>query len=212
LSNLIVDAIIPVKRLGNIKNRLAPILDAEERRQLSLQMLMAVVKAVRGSKLIREIFIVTPDPEIEKLASTMGAEVVEEGSEAGVNHAVMLAVNRAVMRGATAVVILPSDIPLLTTEDVDGIIGMAAEAPSMVIAPSLRFDGTNALLLRPPDAIETSYDNDSYNTHLKRATARALRLSIYLSKRVMLDVDTPEDLELLKVEGIHPRFPLRGSG
>ncbi len=205
--DVIIDAIIPVKRLENIKSRLAPILDAESRRRFSLNMLMDVIKAVKSSRQICEVFVVTPDPQIQELSQTLEAETVKEECEMGVNAAVARAAEYAMARGATAVLVLPSDIPLLTTEDLDRIILMAAEAPSMVITPSLRFDGTNALLLRPPNAIATCYEDDSYDTHLQRATEKRLKVAVYLSRRVMLDIDTPEDFEeFLKIGGDTPTY------
>jgi hypothetical protein len=104
----------------------------------------------------------------------MDVETIEEEDEMGVNAAVARATEYAMTRGATSVIVLPSDIPLLTSEDLDRIILMAAEAPSMVITPSLRFDGTNALLLSPPNAMATCYEGDSYNAHLEKAEEMGL--------------------------------------
>lgn len=199
---MVVDAIIPVKGLENIKSRLASILDAEDRRRFSLNMFIDVIKAVKDSRRIEKVFVVTPDPQILALSQTMDVETIEEEGEMGVNAAVARATEYAMTRGATSVIVLPSDIPLLMSEDLDRIILMAAEAPSMVITPSLRFDGTNALLLSPPNAMATCYEGDSYNAHLERAEEMRLRVAVYLSRRVMLDIDTPEDIkELLRVGG-----------
>ncbi|MEM3736669.1 MAG: 2-phospho-L-lactate guanylyltransferase [Candidatus Bathyarchaeia archaeon] len=202
LFGMVVDVIIPVKGLRNIKSRLAPILDADGRCKLGLNMFIDVMNAVQRSRDIRSILVVSSDPTIHELSKDMNAETLMEKSERGVNTAVAIATSYAKHRGATGALILPSDIPLITPRDIDRMISMAADERSMVITPSIRYDGTNALLLKPPDVIRTCYENESYTAHIRMAKERGLKLSVYFSKRVMLDIDTPEDVEeFLRVGG-----------
>jgi len=74
----------------------------------------------------------------------------------------------------------------------------------LVICPSLRFDGSNALLRRPPLLITTNYDNDSYNAHIKKAKALNATVKIIKTKRIMTDIDTVEDvINLIKFYSIN---------
>jgi 2-phospho-L-lactate guanylyltransferase (CobY/MobA/RfbA family) len=41
------------------------------------------------------------------------------------------------------------------------------------------------------------YDNDSFQSHVRASIAAGAVTKILLAKRLMIDLDTPEDLELL---------------
>jgi len=112
-----------------------------------------------------------------------------------VNNAVRLGIQHCLRREAEAVLILPVDIPLISVGDVEAMVRLGNLKPSIVISPSLRFNGTNALLLHPPNLIETSYEKDSFRSHLKAGLSKGLKVKVYLSLRVMLDLDLPQDLK-----------------
>jgi 2-phospho-L-lactate guanylyltransferase len=63
----------------------------------------------------------------------------------------------AQMYSAQGVLILPSDLPLLSKEDVTRIIDLSLEPPVVVIAPDRRNEGTNALLIRPTGLISYQF-------------------------------------------------------
>ncbi|HET6730169.1 MAG TPA: hypothetical protein VFH04_01070, partial [Nitrososphaeraceae archaeon] len=61
-----------------------------------------------------------------------------------------------------------------------------------------KFDGTNLLMRSPSHIIsDTMYDNDSFQSHVRASIATGAVTKILLAKRLMIDLDTPEDLELL---------------
>jgi 2-phospho-L-lactate guanylyltransferase len=71
-----------------------------------------------------------------------------------------------------------------------------------VICPSLRYDGTNLLLRKPASVMETYYDSDSYETHIKVASRMGIPVKLFFSKKLMSDVDIPEDaMQLAKEAG-----------
>ena len=97
-------------------------------------------------------------------------------------------------QGTDATVVVPQDLPLLDTIDVSMVCDLAEnEDKCIVICPSLRYDGTNLLLRKPPSVMETYYDSDSYETHVKVASERGIPVKLYFSKRLMSDIDTLED-------------------
>jgi 2-phospho-L-lactate guanylyltransferase len=97
--------------------------------------------------------------------------------------------------GASSTIIIPADIPLIKPGDIKKIVNSSRNTQSVVIVPSKRMDGTNALLRSPPDVIKTSYDFSSYTTHKKYASEQKIPVSILKLYSVMLDLDLQEDLE-----------------
>ena len=96
-------------------------------------------------------------------------------------------------RGARAVLVLPADLPLLTSGDIMAMLDLAHEPRCVVIAPDARGEGTNALMLRPPDALNFAFGPQSFYEHCAQAETSQLALHIYRSPTVALDLDTPAD-------------------
>lgn len=188
--------IIPVKSLINAKSRLSSILNFGERCELTFCMLSDVLKAVKASKSITDIIIVSSDQRVLDFSKKFGARILKEEYDEGVNAAVSKAIQLCLKNGIESILILPSDIPLLSPIDIDNIVKMAEESPIMVITPALRLNGTNALFLKPPNLIRTFYDEDSFHNHLRFSLNLGIKTKIYLSKRVMLDIDSLEDINI----------------
>lgn len=196
-------AIIPVKRLVEAKSSLSEALTLVQRRELVLRMLADVLNAIRGARSIVGTIVVSPDEEVLKFARANGAfGVVEPGIE--LNKALKLAVDYAVVEGASSVLILPSDLPLLRAADVENIISMASSPRDIVIAPS-KDNGTNALFLQPPDVMNLRFGGESFPSHLAGARAVGVRLHIYRSFNVATDVDGMEDLSKVETHGLGTR-------
>ena len=187
--------VIPVKSLTEGKRRLSKILGDGQREALTFHMLRDVLLTVLNSPRVEEAVVVSSDSEILRFASELGAVTLAESGNLGVNAAVSRGAAYCVAEGASSLLILPADIPLLSSLDLEALTSLSSEC-SMVLTPSLRLDGTNALLLRPPKILETSYDADSFRSHLAAGKLKGLKVKVYLSGRVMLDLDLPEDLEL----------------
>src|SRR5205823_6153529 len=83
----------------------------------------------------------------------------------GVNAAIALADDYSSENGAHATIVIPQDLPLLTPADVN-LLCKKAESPErcLIICPSIRFDGSNALLRKPLGLLKTHYDEDSCTT------------------------------------------------
>jgi 2-phospho-L-lactate guanylyltransferase len=80
--------------------------------------------------------------------------------------------------------------------DVPGLV-QAAHQPSVTIAPDRHGQGTNALLLRPPGAIQFAFGPHSYTRHLALASETGAATIVHNDTRFAIDLDTPEDLDLL---------------
>lgn len=182
--------IIPAKPFDQAKSRLASILSPVERIQLSRQLLQRTIRLAAG---IGQVVVISRGKETRRLAKQAGAWALVE-SQTGLNRAVRQAVRWAQMRGGRTVLILPGDLPLLQASDLRELRQRAGtKEPTMVIAPCHRQDGTNALLLRPPDLIPFAYGPGSFTRHQQTARAIGIEPVIYHSPTLALDLDLPED-------------------
>ena len=193
-------AIVPVKKFENAKARLSSMLSADDRIHLSSLMLDDTLSVLGGVQQLEEIVVVSSDKRAGEIAARHGAKFLHEQKESGVNPAVKLA-NIYSRRSADATVVIPQDLPLLDTIDVAMACDLAKnESKCIVICPSLRYDGTNLLLRKPASVMETYYDNNSYETHIKSARDQGILVKLFLSKRLMSDIDIPEDARQLAKE------------
>lgn len=194
-------AIVPVKTFENAKTRLSPTLSATDRVRLSELMLNDTLSVLGGLQSLQQVVVVSADSRAEEIAVTHSVKFLYEEKECGVNSAVALADNYSINQGADATVVIPQDLPLLDAVDVAMACELAeGEDRCIVICPSLRYDGTNLLIRRPPSAIKTYYDSDSYETHIKAARSLGIPVKLFLSKRLMYDIDTAEDARQLAKE------------
>ena len=193
-------AIVPINRLAAAKSRLAPTLSGALRRELALWMAGRVLDAVKRSGVVDEIAVVSPDVEALAWARGRGAIPIWQ-EQGGLNAGLALAREHALARGADALLVLLGDLPRLTPDEVARLVstGERAEvAHSVVLAPDREGQGTNGLLLRPPDLLPFAYGPGSFARH--RAVARAFGVEplVVASPGLAFDVDTPADLHELE--------------
>jgi 2-phospho-L-lactate guanylyltransferase len=94
--------------------------------------------------------------------------------------------------------VLPADLPLISREDILTLIERASEPPVVVIAPDRHGKGTNALLISPAGLIEYDFGENSFQRHCERVGQAGARLEIVNLPSLGLDLDLPEDLELIR--------------
>jgi 2-phospho-L-lactate guanylyltransferase len=197
-------AIVPVKALGLAKRRLAPVLPEAVRRRLVLTMLEDVLAAASSVEEIARILVVTPDREVAALAERKGAAIVPEpdiepGSQ--LNTAVEGGIAFALARGAAQALILPADVPLATPAELASLIRSRGSKPGVTLAPSHDSNGTNALLLAPPNALTPGYGPGSYLVHMSQAMARHIDVHVMHLAGISRDIDEPADLVHLSAAG-----------
>lgn len=194
--------IIPVKGFYQGKSRLAPALNAQSRRALNQEMLQCVVKTATASSL-KACLVATPDEEVAFWCQNQGLLVFLDGGK-DINASLQDAAAWARGQGADSVLILPADLPLLAVEDIEAILKLGAVPFSLVVASCRRGSGTNALFLRPPGIIPFSFGPESFQAHLSLGHQKGVKVHIYQSETVALDVDLPEDLEQLRAFRLFP--------
>jgi 2-phospho-L-lactate guanylyltransferase len=190
-------AIVPVKPLRRGKSRLAGLLSEEQRTRLNTYLLEHTLLILNEISEIELTLVVSRDPAALALTRTMGGRTVLEDGAPQFNTAIQRATMVAQAQGARAVLILPADLPLVEPSDLQIFLNHGNDAPVVVIAPDRRLDGTNCLLVNPAGLIEYGYGPGSFQRHSTRAVEAGARLEIIHENRFGLDLDLPEDLEMV---------------
>ncbi|HUP54276.1 MAG TPA: 2-phospho-L-lactate guanylyltransferase [Methylomirabilota bacterium] len=190
----LVYAVIPVGRLDGAKSRLGEVLDAEERHDLVLGLADATIRAAVAAPGITETLVVTPDDTVRDLALAAGARPIRQRSR-GLNAGLREARAEALAAGATAMLILPIDLPGVTPAALAAVLDTLDGDPGPLVAlvPDRHGRGTNALLLDPPDVIDVHFGGDSRAAHVAAARAAGAR-AVELDGPLSQDLDTPDDL------------------
>ncbi len=204
-------AIVPVKPLRRSKSRLAEVLSSEERASLSQDLLVHTLQVLASVPQVERTLVVSRDPRALAVARDHGARTVAERGTPHLNAALVRATLVARGYGVSAVLVLPADLPLLQVEDVEKLISLAHDPPVLVIAPDRHGSGTNALLCAPAGLIEYDFGVDSFTRHVARAEKANARIEVCELSGLGLDLDAPEDLEmLLKAESQKSGFDRKG--
>lgn len=192
-------AVLPVKRFGAAKQRLAAGVDAERRRDLAAAMVADVLEAIGAARGIERLIVVSGDPVAQELAAEAGAEVVPDPEDGGHVEAAQAGIARAEVEGAERVVLLAGDCPLLDPRELDRLL-TGTPGRYVGIVPDRHGAGTNALLLSPPDAIVPAFGEDSRRRHVEAARAAGIPFGIEELPSIELDLDTPADVIALTRE------------
>jgi 2-phospho-L-lactate guanylyltransferase len=185
--------VVLVKDFDSAKQRLGPALDPKARRTLARR---NAERAVRAAAAGGRRLVVAGSQEVADMAERLGAQAVVEPRQEGQNVAAKRGIARAVKGGAGAVVLLSSDLPSVTAKSVRELLRVAAqiETPAVVAVPAVGRGGTNALYLRPPDAITLHFGADSLDSFRREAETRGVNFVIHQSEAMALDLDEPDDL------------------
>lgn len=190
-------ALVPVKPLRRGKSRLAGLLSEEQRTRLNRYLLEHTLTVLNEISAIEHTLVVSRDPAALALTREMGGRTVLEDGAPQFNTAIQRATIVAQAHGAQAVMVLPADIPLITPDDIRAFLDLGRDPPVIAIAPDRRQDGTNGLFINPAGLIEYGYGAGSFQRHSERARSAGARLEILNTATFGLDLDLPEDLELL---------------
>lgn len=197
-------AILPVKSFPQAKQRLSPDVEPPLRRQLAEAMLEDVLTALAAASL-EGVIVVTAGERPAALARRHGARVVGD-RERGHNEAAGVGVREALRTGAERVIMLPGDCPALAPSELDELLARPSAPRSLIVVPDRHGTGTNALVIRPPDAIAPAFGPGSCERHVRLAQASGVDHAVVAVPSLALDIDTPDDLAALsELPGRHLR-------
>ncbi|TCJ99262.1 2-phospho-L-lactate guanylyltransferase [Nocardia alba] len=194
-----VHAVMAVKQIGRAKSRLASVLSAEQRAQLVLSMFTDTVVAAAAVPELVSLTVVTPDPLVAARAIELGAHVLDEPPAGADPLNTALAAGAADVRdrhGPTALLALQADLPALRPSELADMLAVAAGARSVVIDHT--GTGTAALLVDSGAPLSPRFGADSARAH--RADGAVPLAGHWPGLRC--DVDTPEDLDLVRALGV----------
>lgn len=186
-------AILPVKRFGVAKQRLATGVGRERRAAIVAAMLEDVLEAIGDVRSVERTIVVTSEPRAVELATAAGTEIVADPDEGGHSGAALAGIARARELGAGCALLLPGDCPLLDPREVERLLTGLPER-YVAVVPDRHGTGTNALALAPPDAIGPSFGEGSRARHVAAAREAGLPYSVEELPSLGLDLDTPADV------------------
>lgn len=210
--------IVPLKRLGAAKSRLRGAVADADHEALVLAMALDTVAAALASPIVGRVVVVTGDPGPSEAAALLGAEVIADVPDAGLNPALAYAATLVRPRGVTAtlpgVVALPADLPALRTTELTEALRQAEEVArtarpgtGRAFVPDATGLGTVLLAAAPGAPLEPCFGANSAAAH---AAGGAVELAgDWPSLRH--DVDTPADLAEAFVLGVGPRTAATAS-
>ena len=192
--------VVPVRSVGGGKLRLGEALDPEERESLILGMLRQELTVLREWPACESVHVVSKDAHLLRCAEADGA-IPHLQADEGLNDGLRFGRDAAVARGATAVLILPADLPFVCVSSLDRLrdgadaaLAAGSARPIVVLVPADARSGTNALLLSPPDAIEPGFGANSFERHLRAAATAGASVQVVPDPALAFDLDTPDDL------------------
>ena len=192
-------AILPVKRFGAAKSRLAAGIDRTRREALATAMLADVLEAISAARTVERTIVVTSEPRAAAAAAKAGAMVLADRADEGHSEAALAGIAAAEAQGATCVVLLPIDCPLMDPHELDRLLTGVPER-YVTVVPDRHGTGTNALVLSPPGAIRPAFGEGSCQRHVAAARGSGAPYGIEELATLGLDIDTPADVVALARE------------
>jgi len=185
--------LIPVKSLQAGKSRLSPVLDEPARRRLNEFFLRHVARVAKEFPGASNTTVVSACDGVLSLATSLGMSGLRQTAGGGLNAAVRQGVESLRARGAEAILIIPSDLPLVEAADLREIASLG-QSERIVVCPDKHRSGTNAIFLPPGKSIDFRFGQGSCAEHARQmGRGRALPL-LHYNRRVAMDVDDPDDL------------------
>ena len=194
-------ALIPMKELEGAKMRLADVLDRTERAELALAMLTDVINACIESSCFEMVAVISGDSDVHWHARELGAKpLAEPKTLTGLNASLTFGQRYLGRRmAASELVILPADIPLVRSGDVRAVVDGIGDSGARVAIVRARDNGTNALAIRPVEAIPMRFGRNSADAHVEEARAASIDVVELDIDGLRFDVDAAEDVEAMSL-------------
>jgi 2-phospho-L-lactate guanylyltransferase len=188
-------AIIPVKKLADSKKRLSTVFTPQERATLTLTMLEDVLKALKAS-VVDEIVVVAEDSQVHQAAEKFEA-FYRFANGATLNSAIEETTQYCIQKGAQSILVLPADVPLIESQEIDRIIQLADGGSSAVVLSPSHDWGTNVLYQKPPKLIPACFGPESFIKHIRAAFQNGISVRLHFSNNLAADIDSAKDLKKL---------------
>jgi 2-phospho-L-lactate guanylyltransferase len=191
------NALIPVKSLLIAKSRLSSSFTQPQRERLVLDMLHHILYILLDSELFDKVSVVSSDKQVLEKSYFWGAQAVAEEYH-GHNQALHGAALREISEGATTLLTISADLPLLTTQEIRCFYQQSLQH-DVVLASSRDGTGTNAIMVRPPLAVPYVFGPGSLQSYVEAAKQNHLSYSKFHSIGLAFDIDTIDDLDEVEI-------------
>ena len=198
-------AVIPVKNLNEAKHRLESVLNPIQRRNLFAAMLEDVLATVMAVPEFEQVAVATICPAADEIARRYGASVLSTVQDEGQTKAVARTASTLEENGIKHMLMLPGDVPLVTVKEIQTVLEVHGNAPTMTIVPARDEQGSNCIALSPPTAVPLRFGPNSYFPHLETARGMGLTLNTTKLAGSGLDIDTQDDLQELCKQPLQTR-------
>lgn len=188
-------ALVPVKAPGKSKSRLLSVLQPDECALLSRSMLMDVLGALGNSRMVSRICVLTDDTEVAGLVDQLGHRVIRDDATGDVCASLDKAALEIAGEGAATVLVMPGDMPTVTSADIDTLLDK--HRGGLSLCPAIRDGGTNAIVCSPPGALPFRFGDDSARAHMELANNLDLKAERLALPGFFRDIDMPADLAWL---------------
>jgi 2-phospho-L-lactate/phosphoenolpyruvate guanylyltransferase len=145
---------------------------------------------------IADIYVISKSSEVLAEAERRNLIGCLESRSCDLNGAIALGARRAQAAGATEVMVVPIDIPSLTSKRMRTIIDEYSDARDVIVITDRAGDGTNVMLWRPIETASFQYGIGSASRHAEAARSLGLRVTVRKDEFLSFDLDTAEDLDL----------------
>lgn len=200
---------IPLKPLVRAKSRLAPTAGDALRPGLALAFAQDTVAAARACAAVGDVVVVTDDVRAGRELRALGARIVPDAPQAGLNAALAHgeASVRSVSPGAP-VVALNADLPALRPVELARVLASAAAFPRAFL-PDAAGIGTTLLSAAAGTELLPAFGTASRARH---TASGAVELPLGGVDSVRQDVDTGEDLRAALALGVGPHTAKATAG
>jgi 2-phospho-L-lactate guanylyltransferase len=193
--------VVPVKRLARAKTRLVE-LPVDVRAELALAFAADTVAAALQCPLVDGVVVVTDEPAASLLLSSLGADVVADTPDAGLNPALVHgAVEAKRLYPVSGVGALSADLPALRPGELEHALDLSASISASFVADGAGV-GTTLLVARSLDEFRPQFGPRSRAKH-RAAGVREIESDALSTLR--RDVDTQVDLWDAERLGLGPR-------
>lgn len=187
-------AILPVKRYSVGKSRLSHLFSEAELAELNRELFESTFTKLQETSRIDKILVVSREEHALQWSRNHGGIALLEDDPSTLNLAISQAQKYVCDAGGGRVMVLPSDLPLMTPKDLNKLISLADGDRELVVVPDHYQSGTNALLMSDPNLIKPGFGSGSFRKHTRQALEKDAELVVYLNENIQWDLDTSMEL------------------
>ena len=185
--------LIPAKSATRAKSRLSPVLDNQKRTVLAKLLLLRLLTMMTALDGITGVVVISADSELRAIAHLFGYHSVPD-PKPDLNASLEAGRQYVLAQGAESLLVLPTDLPKLSRQAMTHFLDHTKPpGPRIVIAHDQSRQGTNALFLRPANAIPFRFGINSGPIHRALATQAGIPLIEVRDPALAFDLDWPED-------------------